>query len=570
MPAIIADLKNYNRQSFFRDGIAAIIVTVLLIPQSLAYAMLAGIPVQMGLYASILPLVFYALLGSSRNLSVGPVAVLSLLSASAIGSVVEQGLASVAVTATTLALLSGLFLLVLGVMRVGFMVNFLSHSVISGFITASALLIAASQMKHILGIESHGETLQSLIASLIHNASQIHLNTMIFGIAVLVCLMLVRQYLSRFLLLVGVRGSAVNVLVRSAPVWVVAISIGISFYFQWPQQNIAVVAEIPSGLPSLVFTLPSWSLVQALWVPALMLSIIGYVESVSVGKTLGAKKHQSIDANQELVGLGAANIAASISGGYPVTGGFSRSVVNFDAGAQTQMASLFTALGMTLALLFLTPVLFYLPKATLAATIIVAVFSLIDLSIFKKTWRCCKGDFTAVVLTVVVTLLAGVEVGVISGVLSSLMLFLYRSATPHIAEVGLVAGTEYFRNTQRHKVEIDDTILMVRIDESLFFANAEVIKETVEKSVYKRPQLQHVVLVFSAVNRVDFSALEILEGVMHFLRENHIQLHLAEVKGPVMDGLKNTEFLTSLNGKVFFTPYQAFNELRQLSPKLSA
>jgi SulP family sulfate permease len=297
-------------------------------------------------------------------------------------------------------------------------------------------------------------------------------------------------------------------------------------------------------------------------VSALLISIIGFVESVSVGKTLAAKRRQRIDPNQELVALGAANVASAVSAGFPVTGGFSRSVVNFDAGARTPAASILAAGGIALAALFLTPVLFFLPKATLAATIIVAVTSLLDFSVIKRAWLYSWSDFMAVTTTIGATLLLGVELGVLGGILSSVLLHLYKTTRPHIAVVGAVAGTEHFRNVQRHNVITHTNILSLRVDESLYFANASFLEDYVYRFVADNEQLQHVILQCTAVNEIDMSALEALEAINHRLREQGLTLNLSEVKGPVMDALEKTDFLQQLSGKVFLTHHQAVTSLK--------
>jgi SulP family sulfate permease len=300
---------------------------------------------------------------------------------------------------------------------------------------------------------------------------------------------------------------------------------------------------------------------QELLVPALLISVVGFVESVSVGQTLAAKRRQRIEPDQELVALGAANLSAAFTGGFPVTGGFARSVVNFDAGAVTPAAGVFTAVGITLASLLLTPALYYLPQATLAATIIVAVLSLVDLSIFKQTWLFSKPDFIAVSATLMATLLVGVEQGLVTGVAVSLALFLWRASRPHIATVGLVPGTEHFRNVLRHDVQVSPRLLCLRVDASMFFANARGIEDRVNAEVATRPELKHVLLQCSAVNDIDASAMESLEAIAQRLKDAGIALHLSEIKGPVMDKLHRTDFLQHLSGQVFLTNYQAIQAL---------
>jgi SulP family sulfate permease len=302
-------------------------------------------------------------------------------------------------------------------------------------------------------------------------------------------------------------------------------------------------------------------LVEALLLPAVAISIIGYVESISVGKTLGAKRGQRVDGNQELIGLGAANLASSFSGGFPVTGGFSRSVVNFDAGAHTQLAGIMAAVGIALAAVFLTPVLYYLPQATLAATIIVAVLSLIDFSILKSTWKLSKSDFVAVLLTIFGTLLFGVEAGVAAGVLVSLGLYLYRTSKPHIAEVGLIEGTEHFRNVLRHSVTTHPELLSLRVDENLFFANAGYLEDYIYETLAKNPQVKHLILMCSACNDIDYTALEVLEAINTRLSDLGVTFHLSEIKGPVMDRIEDTGFLAHLTGNVYLSQYKAYTEL---------
>jgi SulP family sulfate permease len=329
----------------------------------------------------------------------------------------------------------------------------------------------------------------------------------------------------------------------------------------WNSQGLKIVGTIPQGLPP--FTLPSWdpSLWRDLAVPALLISVVGFVESVSVGQTLAAKRRQRIEPDQELVALGASNLAAAITGGFPVTGGFSRSVVNFDAGAQTPAAGVFTAVGILLATLLLTPALYFLPQATLAATIIVAVLSLVDFGILKRTWAYSKPDFAAVAATLLATLTMGVESGLLAGVGASLALYMWRTSRPHIATVGLVPGTEHFRNVLRHDVWVEPQILSLRVDESLYFGNARALEDSVNDAVAAQPALRHLVLQCSAINDIDASALESLEAIEHRLKDAGVALHLSEVKGPVMDRLKTTEFLQHLSGKVYLTHFQAISDL---------
>ncbi len=553
--------RRYDRNAFSNDMIAAVIVTIMLIPQSLAYALLAGLPPEAGIYASIAPIILYAIFGTSRALAVGPVAVVSLLTASAVGQVAEQGTAGYAVAALTLAFLSGGFLVLLGVLRLGFLANFLSHPVIAGFITASGILIAFSQLKHLLGISAQGHTLPQLLSSLIEHIGDINLITVLIGGLATAFLFWVRKGLKPALRRLGASPKLADVLTKAGPVAAVAVTTISVWLFGLDDKGVRIVGEVPQSLPPL--TLPGFSpdLMQQLLVPAILISIIGFVESVSVAQTLAAKKRQRIDPDQELIGLGAANIGAAFTGGYPVTGGFSRSVVNYDAGAETPAAGAFTAIGLAIAAVALTPLVYYLPNATLAATIVVAVLSLVDFSILKKTWAYSKADFTAVAATIVLTLTLGVEVGVASGVGISILLHLYKTSRPHVAEIGLVPGTQHFRNIHRHDVETDPTVLSLRVDESLYFVNARFLEDLVQARVSEGCAIKQVILMFSAVNEVDFSALESLEAINQRLTDLGIGLHLSEVKGPVMDRLKQTHFLRDLNGRVFLSQYDAWRAM---------
>ena len=553
--------RTYDRQALSGDLMAAVIVTIMLIPQSLAYALLAGLPPEAGLYASIAPILLYAIFGTSRALAVGPVAVVSLMTAAAVGSVAEQGTMGYAVAALTLAGLSGVILLAMGLFRLGFLANFLSHPVIAGFITASGILIATSQIKHILGISAVGDTLPEMVLSLVRNVATTNWITLVIGISATVFLFWVRKGLKPLLRRAGLGPRMADVLTKAGPVVAVVATTVAVWTLGLDTLGVRIVGVVPQGLPPL--TLPSFSpdLIGLLVLPALLISVIGFVESISVAQTLAAKRRQRIDPDQELIGLGAANIAAAFTGGYPVTGGFSRSVVNFDAGAETAAAGAFTAIGLAVAAIALTPLIYFLPTATLAATIIVAVLSLVDFSILKRTWIYSKADFVAVAATILLTLGLGVEIGVSAGVILSITLHLYKSSRPHIAEVGLVPGTQHFRNVHRHKVLTDPSLLTLRIDESLYFANARYLEDYLSDRVASECPIKHVVLMCSAINEIDLSALESLETINHRLQEMNVKLHLSEVKGPVMDRLKRSHFLDALTGEVFLSQHDALVSL---------
>jgi SulP family sulfate permease len=554
--------RGYNRGFLASDMLAAVIVTIMLIPQSLAYALLAGLPAQMGLYASILPLIAYALFGTSRTLSVGPVAVTSLMTATAVGSVAAAGSIDYATAAIAMAMISGLMMLAMGVLRFGFLANFLSQPVISGFITASGIIIGLSQLRYILGTEAHGDTIIDLLTSLLRGLPGFNGVTVATGIAGIVFLLWARSGLKPLLQRAGLAENNATIVAKAGPVFLMMATTLASYLGDFSARGVSLVGTVPRGLPS--FSVPPvdvhlWS---DLAVSALLITVIGFVSSVSAGKTLAAKRRQRIDPNQELIALGSANVAAAMSGGFPVTGGFSRSVVNFDAGAQTPAASMLAAVGIGLAAMLLTPVLFFLPKATLAATIIVAVSSLLDWQIVRRAWHYSMSDFIAVVSTISVTLLLGVELGVLAGIVSSVGLHLYKTTRPHIAVVGAVAGTEHFRNIERHNVITHPNIVSLRVDESLYFANASYLEDYIYGLIAQMSGLQHVILQCTAVNEIDLSALEALEAINHRLKEQGLTLNLSEVKGPVMDALQKSDFLQHLSGKVYLTHHQAVKDLK--------
>ena len=550
-------LKDYDRHDLLSDGIAGTIVAIMLVPQAMAYAMLAGLPPEVGLYASVVPLFLYALLGSSRTLAVGPVAIVSLIVA---GAVASYDIAHAPFVAAALAFMSGAMLVVAGLLRLGFLVNFISHPVISGFSSGAALIIGVSQLKALLGIDVPGGSLGAQVGHIATGLDAIHMQTLALGVIAIAALVAWPRGFSKS------NGSNVrSALARSGPLVVVVFSTAVVWLFGLETAGIDIVGEIPQGLPP--FNLPVWD--TGLWTDlietAAVIAIVGYMESVAIAKTLAVRRRQRIEPNQELIGLGVANLGSAVTGGYPVTGGLSRSVVNFNAGARSPMSSVVSALLVLFVAIALTPLLHYLPKATLAAVIVVAVASLIDIRAFRDTWRYDKADTGALFVTVVAVVSAGVEAGLLVGVGVSLALHVYRTSRPHVAFVGRVPGTEHFRNVERHKVETTPGILAVRIDESLYFSNTRFLEDTLTEAVIKHQDVEHVVLVCSAVNAIDSSALETLKDLIEELREVGVTLHLAEVKGPMMDRLVRVAFVDRLApGRVFLSTQEAVSCLSNL------
>lgn len=551
----------YTRVKFGEDCVAAVIVAIMIIPQALAYAMVAGMPAQTGLYAAMLGLTVYAVFGTSNTLSVGPVAVISLMTAAALAKLNLGNSADYVVAGMALALLSGGILLILGLLRLGFMANFISHPVISAFITASALIIGFSQLRHLLGVEAEGENVIELAMSLSEVVPQTNYAALTLGTVAVLIIVACKIGLKPLLMARGVNERVATFLSRSGPVFAALITAFLAWALQLESRGVQLLGDFPAGLPVLQMPILSFELVRTLWGSALLIAIIGFVESVSVAQVMAARRRERINLDQELVGLGAANVASSMAGGFPVTGGFSRSIVNFEAGAATPAAGVFTALLIAIVALVLTPALYWLPRVTLAAIILVAVYPLLDFSMLLKSWRYSKSDFIAVCLTLILTLVVGVEIGIAAGVLGSIFIHLYKTSQPHVAVVGRVAGTEHFRNVERHKVETFPNLLSIRVDESLYFANSRYLEELVFKLVSKHPDLKHVVLMCAAVNEIDLSALEVLEDINQTLNDLGIKLHLSEVKGPIMDRLGSTGFFRELTGNNYLYHNQAVEDL---------
>ncbi len=558
--------RHYDRSSFTNDLIAATVVTIMLIPQGMAYAMLAGLPPQAGLYGAMLPLLLYAAFGTSRALAVGPVAVVALMTAAAAGTVADIGAPGYHLAALWLALLSGAMLLAMGLFRMGFIASFLSHPVISGFITAAGILIAASQLRHLLGTDVSGKTLPQVIPSLVASIGSVSLVTLALSAAVLGFLFWSRAGLAKLLQGLGVSAPLARLLGKTALLLAVVVSTLATWALGLDRMGVAILGDIPRGLPE--FGLPAFdlSLIQILAAPALMIAIVGYVESISIAQTLAAKKRQFVDADKELVALGLANLGAGVSNAMPVTGGLSRSIVNHDAGAETPAAGAMTAAMIAVAVLALTPLMVYLPRATLAAIIIVAVLSLLDFRALPRTFAYSRADGAAMAATMAVTLLVGVEEGLLAGVGLSLVLYLYRTSRPHMAVVGQVPGTEHFRNIERHAVTQDPHVFSIRVDESLYFPNARALEDRIVQALAETPDLHHVVLQANAVNYIDASALESLEAINERLQAAGVSFHLSEVKGPVMDQLARSHFLDQLTGQVFLTQFDA---MATLSPEMT-
>jgi SulP family sulfate permease len=555
-------LAGYSRGKLGADVAAGLIVTVLVIPQSLAYALLAGLPPQTGLYVSIFPVIAYALLGSSMVQAVGPVAITAIMTYSVLTPLAAPGSPQYVAFAATLSLISGVMVLACGVMRFGFLSQLLSRPVISGFISGSAILIVISQMKHLLGVSPDGGNGWELALDLLTKTPQVHGPTAAIGLIALAALIFVKAGLTGLLLRVGMDAGKAAFVGRLMPLAVVLF--GTLAVVHWDldtRSGVPVVGTIAEGLPAFTFFLPGYDAISPLIKPAFVLTLVGMVQNLSMAQALAIKRRERVDANAELVGLGAANVVAAFYGGMPVGGGVSRSAVNVAAGARTPLASIVSALAMIAVVAGAAQWFQRLPLAVLAASIIVAAYSMIDVGAFRRAWAYDRADGLALLGTAGGVLAFGLEVGIGMGVLLSTATLLLRASTPHIAVVGRIPGSEHFRNVARHSVETIPGALFVRIDERLFFGNLGAVELRLNQELEKVAGIRDLVLVMSAVNLMDATAVEVFCELNRDLAGRRIRLHLAEVKGPIQDRLMRTGLWSTLSGEVFLSANDAFEKL---------
>jgi sulfate permease, SulP family len=547
---LLTDLRSSGARGAGTDALAGTLTAILLIPQALAYALLAGLPPQMGLYASVLPVIVYALLGSSRTLAVGPVAVAAVMVSAALMPYAAGDMDRYVSGAMILSALTGLTLLGFAALRLGWLANLVSHPVLSGFTTGAALFIIGTQIAGLTGIPVQGgHALPEVVQALVRAADGSQPLVMMIGAVSMALLMLGRGPLVTALKRLGIAPGTATVTSRVVPLLVIFGATGLSSLFGWSAQGVAVVGQIPQGLPlpTLRFiTEPGW------WVllpSAVMIAIIGYVESISVAKTLAFRRKEKVSPDRELGALGAANLVAAAASTMPVAGGFSRSMVNFDAGARTQLAAIVTALWVAAAAFLFTGLLAELPKAVLSALIVVAVWQLVDVDSLKRNLAYDRMEGAAQIITLLGVLALGIEPGLLLGAGVAILSFLYRTSRPHIAVVGRIADQAHFRNIRRHPVQTFPGLLLMRVDESLYFANAPYLEDALQTHILETPNLRAVLLIMSGVNAVDASGLEVLETLETALRAQGIELHLAEVKGPVTDRLMPTALMQRLGGE---------------------
>lgn len=556
-------LRRYQRGDFQQDLIAGLVVAVISVPQAVAYAFLAGLPPQAGLYACLAPTVLYAILGSSRHLVVGPVAVAALMTAAAIGLHAPNHQDNHLGVATVICFEAGLFLLLLRVTQMGGLVHLLSHPVVTGFINAAAILIIVSQLSALTGIPKEAGGIPIAAAwSILAQAPEANFATLTLGLASLALLWLARRYGDRWAGRVWAPLANSRTLARAAPLAVLLLASLVVVLFDLDADfGVAMAGDVPGGLPE--FRLPP--LDPLLWIEVMpssaMVAAVAFVESYTIGTSLAAREHSRLDDNQELLALGAANLAAGCTGATPVAGSFSRSSVNYQSGARTPVSSLVCAAVILLVVLFLTPLFAGLPQAVLAAVVILFVVGLIDLKSIVRHWKFYREDGITELITLTTVLAFGVETGLIAGVLLSIGFFVRRSSRPHIALVGRVGGSQSFRAVRRHDVETHDHIAALRIDGNIYFANAHNIETRLHQVIRRRPATDHVVLVCSAVSIIDVSGIEMLMRLNDNLNEQGIKLHLSVVKGRVLARLKDSPLLEKLTGHVYFTTDEAMNKL---------
>ena len=556
-------VRHYPKDKLGADLTAGFIVTILVIPQSLAYALLAGLPPQMGLYVSIFPVIAYALLGSSRVQAVGPVAITAIMTYAVLSPISQPGTPEYVALAAALSLLSGLMVLACGFLRLGFLSQLLSRPVISGFISGSAILIIVSQLKFILGVTpGKGDTWQ-IVGELLARLGEAHAPTLAIGIPALLLLAFVRFGMGGLLVRAGLSKARADFIVRLMPLIVVLAGTLIVIRFNLDEvEYLAVVGSVVEGLPGFSFFLPGYETFRLLLVPAFVMTLIGMVQNITMAQALAIKRGERVDNNAELVGLGAANVVAAFYGSMPVGGGLSRSAINVAAGAQTPLASIVSALSMIAVVAGAAHWFARVPLAVLAASIIMAAVTMIDLRALRRAWHYDRADALAWLGTAGGVLAFGLEIGIGLGVVFSMATLLFRASTPHIAIIGRIPGSEHFRNIDRHDVETLPGTLFMRIDESLFFGNLGAVEQRLNQARKEAKELRHIVLVMSAVNRMDATAVEVFEELNRDLATHGIRLHLAEIKGPVQDRLMRSPLWDALSGQVFLSANAAFEALR--------
>ena len=559
-------LKNYDWLNGYKpallggDFISALILSVLLVPQSLAYALLAGLPPQAGIYAAIFPAIAYAFFGSSRYLSVGPVAITSIMTAAAIAQFPEE---TRMLTAAMLALTAGGFLVLFGLLKGGALATFFSRPVVSAYITGASILIILSQVKHLFRIDVSGRKIAELVPSLLTHIGAAHFVTMLVGLGTIAALLIFKLYSVPILRRLGLRARRARLMARLSPIVVVTFAVIITAALKLDTAyGLKVIGNIPKTLPHFEFPLADLDHWKALLLSGFLIALVGFVDSISVGQTLAAKSRLRVDPNKELLGVGAANIAAGITGAYPVAGSLSRSAVNYSSGARSPLVGVIAAIIMAIAVLTIMPLLSKLPLATLAGLIIFSCFSLLNFSEIWRIWRYSKADALTAIGAFLAVLFLGVQYGVLAGTVLSMVFHIRLTLKPHTVEVGRFPGTEHYRDASRYEVEEFDELKTLRIDESLYFANARFLEDTVMKMVVRYPKMQDLILMCPAINRIDASALDSLLEINGRLDSVGIKLHLSDLHSHVRERLYRSVFRKKLTGEIFVSQHDAIEALR--------
>lgn len=531
-------LPSYKKADFSGDFTAGLTIGIMMIPQGMAYALLAGLPPIYGLYAGMVTLVVYAVLGTSRHLSIGPVAMDSLILASGLAGLAVAGSADYISLAVLVAFMVGMIQLALGLFRLGFLVNFVSNPVITGFSSGAAIVIAFSQVKHIFGIPVEGNKVYEILLSIFNNINQTHGLTLALGLISIVLLRVAGKISKKI----------------PSGLLVILFNILVVYFFQLEKSGVKILRDVPSGLPP--FEAPVWQMdsMMTLMPLALTLAFISFMESIASARILQMKhKNYTVVPNQELISLGMSNLITSFFKGMPVAGSFTRSAVNNEAGAKTGLSSLIASVIIVVALLLFTSALYYLPYAALSAVILSAVFSLVNVSAAKSLWNRNRRDFIVFLTTFLATILIDIEGGILTGVLLSLGLLIHGASYPHIVELGRIPTTRIFRNIERFQnLERYDNILIVRFDAQLFFANAHTLREFIEKRIADRPTIKHVILEASAINSLDATAVDMVVDLNNDLKSRGIELYMVNVKGPVRDTLERNGLIHERSTQYFF------------------
>ena len=554
-------ILTYDTSRLPADIIAGLVVGILVIPQSLGYAVLAGLPPVYGIYASIIPVLVYAWVGSSNIQAIGAVAITAIMTASSLHGLAIEGSVQYAMLASLLALMMGFILWLAGKLKLGWIMQFISRGVSAAFVSGAAVLIFVSQLKYVTNIAVSGNTLPGYATSLLTQLTTFHLPTFIIG-GVSFTLFMLNRYASHWLWQSWLPPAQAKWVGRLFPLVVVIVAIALSHFGQWSNQGIRIIGEIPSGLPMLaVPKFDSLSQVATLLPTAGLMALIVFVSSSSVASTYARMRGEKFDANKELQGLGLANIAGGFSQSFPVAGGFSRTAINADSGAKTPLASLVTVLIMVATLLALGNIIAPLPYALLGAMIMASILSLIDVETFKTALKTDRLDALSFAATFLGVLSFGLNVGLVIGIIVSFAGLIWQSSQPHIAVVGRLEGTEHFRNIHRHDVITYDNLLIMRVDESLFFGNSQSVYNQIKEALNQHPKAHELVLIMSSVNHIDLTAQEMLITLNRELKATNKRLHYSFIKGPVMDIIEQTPVITELSGRLFLSTMQAITLL---------